>query len=84
MAARPTPVRLAGADGIFDAVMRQCGVLRAESLDEAFNWCTFLSVSPRPKDGHAGHSHQRRRIGVLATTRAEKYGIELYDKPGDY
>ena len=29
---------LAGSDAIFDAVMKQCGALRAESLEEAFNW----------------------------------------------
>ena len=28
---------LAGADAVFDAIMRQCGVLRAESVRDAFN-----------------------------------------------
>ncbi|NLA75300.1 MAG: acetyl CoA synthetase, partial [Deltaproteobacteria bacterium] len=40
---------LAGSDEIFDAIMKQCGVVRAESVEEAFNWCKFFSSSPAPK-----------------------------------
>ncbi|MCK4409550.1 MAG: CoA-binding protein, partial [Candidatus Eisenbacteria sp.] len=39
---------LAGSDEVFDAIMRQCGVLRAESVQEAFNLCKFLSTSGVP------------------------------------
>ncbi len=34
---------LAGSDKVFDAIMRQCGVLRAESIQEALEWSKFLS-----------------------------------------
>jgi acetyl-CoA synthetase (ADP-forming) alpha subunit (EC 6.2.1.13)/branched-chain acyl-CoA synthetase (ADP-forming) alpha subunit (EC 6.2.1.-) len=39
---------LAGADNIFDAIMRQCGALRAETIKEAFDWCSFISNNPIP------------------------------------
>ena len=39
---------LAGADEIFDAIMRQCGVLRAENIQQALDWCKYLSTAPIP------------------------------------
>ncbi|MBN2403169.1 MAG: acetate--CoA ligase family protein [Spirochaetes bacterium] len=70
---------LAGSDAIFDAVMKQCGVLRAETLEEAFNWCKFLASSPAPKSYQSVIVTNGGGIGVLATDACEKYGIALYD-----
>jgi len=70
---------LAGADEVFDAIMRQCGVLRAESLAEAFNWCKFLSQAPMPAGDNAVIVTNGGGIGVLATDASEKYGVKLYD-----
>ncbi len=70
---------LAGSDEIFDSIMRQCGVLRAESIQEAFNWATFLAESP-PLDGeNCTIVTNGGGIGVMATDACEKYGIKLYD-----
>lgn len=59
---------LAGSDEIFEAIMRQCGVLRAENVEEAFNWCKFLANTPFPSGentvivtnggGDRGHGHR--------------------------
>jgi acetyltransferase len=70
---------LAGSDEVFDAIVRQCGVLRAESLDEAFAWCKFLAGAPRPKGENAVIVTNGGGIGVLATDAAEKHGVRLYD-----
>ncbi len=70
---------LAGADDIFDAVMRQCGVLRAESLDEAFNWCKYLADAPMPVGENTVIITNGGGIGVLATDACEKYDVKLYD-----
>ena len=70
---------LAGSDEIFDAVMKQCGVIRAESIEEAFNWCKFLAVSPKPGAGKSVIITNGGGIGVLATDACERFGIELYD-----
>jgi len=40
---------LAGSDAVFDAVMRQCGVLRAESVQEGFDLCKFLARTKVPR-----------------------------------
>jgi acetyltransferase len=70
---------LAGADGIFDAIMRQCGVIRAESLQDAFNWCKFLATSPMPKGRNTVIITNGGGIGVMATDACEKFGVELFD-----
>ncbi|RLE38419.1 acetyl CoA synthetase, partial [Candidatus Acetothermia bacterium] len=58
---------LAGADEVFDALMRQVGVLRAESVQEAFDWARFLADSPLPKRKDAVIITNGGGIGVLAT-----------------
>jgi len=47
---------LAGSDKIFDAAFKQSGVLRADSLEEGFNWVATLAACPRPAGNnvHAG------------------------------
>jgi acetyltransferase len=70
---------LAGSDDIFEAIMRQCGVLRAETIEEAFNWCKFLAYSPLPGGKKTVIVTNGGGVGVLATDASEKFDIELYD-----
>ncbi|NQT96949.1 MAG: acetate--CoA ligase family protein [Candidatus Marinimicrobia bacterium] len=70
---------LAGSDNIFDAIMRQCGVLRAESVDEALEWCNYLSNAPLPKGESTIIITNGGGVGVLATDACEKYSVKLYD-----
>ncbi len=70
---------LAGADEIFDDIMRQCGVLRAENLQEAFSWCKFLADAPIPTGKNTVIITNGGGIGVLATDACEKYNVKLYD-----
>lgn len=70
---------LAGSDDVFDAVMRQCGVLRAESVKEAFNLCKFMSGTKAVRGGNTVIITNGGGIGVLATDACEKYKVKLYD-----
>jgi acetyltransferase len=70
---------LAGSDEIFDAIIRQCGVIRAESVEEAFNWCKFLSHHPQPSGENTLIITNGGGIGVMATDACEKFGVKLYD-----
>lgn len=70
---------LAGSDGIIDAILHQCGVLRAESIQEAFNWAKFLAHAPPPAGDAAVIVTNGGGIGVMATDACEKYGVDLYD-----
>jgi len=79
MAAASHTGSLAGADEVFDSVMRQCGVLRAESVQEAFTWVRYLATSPRPPGEEAVIVTNGGGIGVMATDACEKHGVRLYD-----
>jgi len=79
MAAASHTGSLAGSDKVFDKVMRQAGVIRADTLDEAFNWCKFLSQSPLPRGENVVIVTNGGGIGVLATDACEKYELKLLD-----
>ncbi len=79
MAAASHTGSLAGADDVFDDVMRECGVLRAESVQEAFHWVRFLASAPLPAGEDAVIVTNGGGIGVLATDACEKFGVRLYD-----
>ncbi|MBN1390549.1 MAG: acetate--CoA ligase family protein [Candidatus Thermoplasmatota archaeon] len=81
MAAASHTGSLAGSDEVFDAVMRQCGVLRAENLEEGFNWLKFIADAPLPSGKDTVIVTNGGGIGVMATDACEKYGIELLDEP---
>jgi acetate---CoA ligase (ADP-forming) len=70
---------LAGSDAVFDAVMRQCGVIRAENLRDAFGWCKFLDYSKPALGPNTVIITNGGGIGVLATDACEKYGVYLYE-----
>ncbi|MFC1572021.1 acetate--CoA ligase family protein [Candidatus Eisenbacteria bacterium] len=79
MAAASHTGSLAGSDAVFDAIMRQCGVLRAESIEEAFNLCKFLSDTSVPRGENTVIVTNGGGIGVLATDACEKYNVKLFD-----
>lgn len=69
---------LAGTDEVFDAIMRQSGVLRAESLQDAFDWCKFLSNNPLPHGKNTVIITNGGGVGVMTADACEKYGVRLY------
>jgi acetyl coenzyme A synthetase (ADP forming)-like protein len=70
---------LAGSDEIFDAIMRQCHVMRAETVEEAMAWCKFFGVTELPKGDRSLIITNGGGIGVLATDACEKFGVNMYD-----
>lgn len=79
MAAASHTGSLAGVDEIFSAVARQCGVHRAESIQEALDWCAYLASAPLPKGENTVIITNGGGIGVLAADACEKYGVRLFD-----
>ncbi|MEA2054473.1 MAG: acetate--CoA ligase family protein [Candidatus Thermoplasmatota archaeon] len=68
---------LAGSDKIFDAAFKQAGILRAESLEEGFNWVSTLAACPRPSGKNVVIITNGGGLGVLAADACEKYGVDL-------
>lgn len=83
MAAASHTGSLAGVDKVFDDIARQCGVLRAEGLQEALEWCKFLADAPEPAGDNAVIITNGGGIGVMATDACDKYDINLYDNQPD-
>ncbi len=70
---------LAGADEVFDDVIRQCGAMRAEGIQEALDWCKFISNSRLPKGDNTLIITNGGGIGVMAADACEKFNVQLYD-----
>ena len=79
MAAASHTGSLAGTDKVFSAVMKQCGVIRAQRIDDAFRWCQFLSRAPKPKGEKSVIVTNGGGIGVLAADACEDWDINLLD-----
>jgi acyl-CoA synthetase (NDP forming) len=74
---------LAGEDKVFDDIAMQCGVIRAESIQEALDWCKFLADSPMPTGEDCVIVTNGGGIGVLTADACEKYGVNLSDDVPD-
>ena len=70
---------LAGSDDIFEAIMKQCNVLRADTVEEAMAWCKFFETTDLPGGNSAIIITNGGGIGVLATDACERYGVRLND-----
>jgi acetate---CoA ligase (ADP-forming) len=79
MAAASHTSSLAGEDRVFDDIIKQCGVIRAETIMEALNWCRYLASSPLPKGENTIIITNGGGIGVLTADACEKYNVNLYD-----
>ncbi len=79
MAAASHTGSLAGADEIFSDVARQVGVHRAESIEDALDWCAYLASAPLPRGENTVIITNGGGMGVLAADACEKYGVRLLD-----
>ncbi len=79
MAAASHTGALAGSDEILDNIVKQCGVLRAENFQDAFNWCKSFTSSSAPRGENTVIITNGGGIGVMATDACEKYQVPLYD-----
>ncbi|HPN88502.1 MAG TPA: acetate--CoA ligase family protein [Candidatus Omnitrophota bacterium] len=71
---------LSGADGIYEAVFKQLGMLRANSFTEAFGWARAFSL-PLPQGEDAVVITNGGGIGVSTTDECEAAGIKLLEDP---
>ncbi len=79
MAAASHTSSLAGEDKVFDDIIKQCGVLRAETITDALTWVRYLANIPVPKGENTVIITNGGGIGVLAADACEKFNVNLYD-----
>lgn len=68
---------LAGSDNAYNALFRQCGVLRADSGEELFDYAVAFSHQPTPKNSRVAVVTNAGGPGIMATDACEKAGLEL-------
>ncbi len=74
---------LASDDRVFDGLCRQYGVLRAPTIEEAFEWAGTLATQPRPRGRRTIVFTSVGGWGVLAADAIATEGLELIPLPED-
>lgn len=72
---------LASDDRVFDGLCRQLGVLRAPTVEEAFEWAATLATQPLPRGRRVVVFTSVGGWGVLAADACAEAGLELLALP---
>ena len=72
---------LASDDRVFDGLCRQLGVLRAPTVEEAFEWAATLATQPLPRGRRVVVFTSVGGWGVLAADACAAAGLELVRLP---
>jgi len=76
-AARSHTGALAGSDAVYDAIFAQAGILRAETVEELFDFAVGFSRQPLPKGNRFAIVTNAGGPGIMATDAAIRHGLEL-------
>jgi acetyl coenzyme A synthetase (ADP forming)-like protein len=68
---------LAGADVAVDALFRQAGVIRCDTLDELLEVATLLANQPLPAGNRVGVLTNAGGLGILCADACETHGLQL-------
>ncbi len=68
---------LSGSDVAVDALFRQAGVIRAQTLEELIDAATLLSTQPIPRGRRVALVTNAGGLGILAADACEAAGLEL-------
>ncbi len=68
---------LAGSTEAYDAAFARAGVLRANSMQEMFNWARALAWQPLPKGNRVAVLTHAGGPGIMAVDAIEAAGLEL-------
>jgi acetyltransferase len=72
---------LATDDRVFDGVCRQLGILRAPTVEDAFEWAATLATQPLPRGRRVVVFTTAGGWGVLAADACAAAGLELIELP---
>jgi len=72
-----TGAMVAASDVTVDALFRQSGVIRTDSLEEMFEVAAFLSTQPVPKGGRVAIITNAGGPGILAADACEGLGLSV-------
>lgn len=68
---------LAGPDRLYDGVFRQSGIIRAQTIEELFDFCYTLGSSPLPQGNRLIVQTHSGGPGAAAADACERAGLKL-------
>ncbi|MBU4331377.1 MAG: acetate--CoA ligase family protein [Acidobacteria bacterium] len=68
---------LAGSDRVYDAIFKQSGVIRGNTLEEIFDYVKAFSTQPLPKGSHVAIVTNSGGPGILATDAIITEGLKV-------
>lgn len=68
---------LASSDEVYDAIFNQSGVIRAESVEELFNYAKAFSTQPIPKGNRVAIISNAGGPAILATDAVVRNGLKM-------
>ncbi|MBD3184172.1 CoA-binding protein, partial [Candidatus Poribacteria bacterium] len=68
---------LAGSDNAFQAAFKQCGVIRAQSIAELFNFALTMAYQPLPKGNRLAIITNAGGPGIIAADACEKSSLTM-------
>ena len=68
---------LAGSDRAYETAFKQCGVLRADSINELFDLARAFSTLPLPRQSRVAVVTNAGGPAIVATDAVEKYGLKM-------
>lgn len=74
---------LAGSDGVFEGLCRQCGIIRVSGLEAMFDLATAFVSQPLPKGNRVGIAANGGGWGVLAADACVEAGLDVAPLPED-
>lgn len=74
---------LAGNDAVFDAMFKQCGVIRVDSVGDLFTYANAMSRQPLPKNNKVGIISNAGGPGIMTTDACVRYGLSLASLSAD-
>ncbi len=80
-AAQSHSAALAGADDVYDAMFRQYGVYRANSIEEFFDVGCAAAIAPLPRNDSLGIVTVSGGVGVLLADTAVEAGLAVTQLP---
>jgi acetyl-CoA synthetase (ADP-forming)/acetyltransferase len=76
-AARSHTAALAGSDEVIDSLLRQAGVIRADSIEEMADMACAFSKQPKPAGNRVGVIAPGGGWGVIAADVCSRLGLEV-------
>lgn len=68
---------LAGSDAVYETAFKQCGIIRAKTMGELFDFAIAFSTQPTPKGANVAIVTNAGGPGIIAADSVEANGLKM-------